>query len=429
MAKCGAPLASDGPYRYPGRLPIERNKVADLGGMSLDEKNSSGASFTLTSTSPDTWIQEIDHRTEIEIKAGANIAVVRIPPQASHQSAYDSAVAACQKGLDLISLTRGIPFAIKDMDSHLVWWSQPHKAMARLTLFSIASFDAPPVSVRVIDSKGADVTPPPAPSVWDQSFRYYRLSQITPDIADAYRNMFLMLESLLSDIRPQRRGEGEGDWLRSALREAHRLYDLGSFSSLTRPGREAEGLHSDFATDARHPISHAKRQRNRVLPLDLSLRKTLQEKLERLGAMCLYVAEKRFGVRRVQGGIFPSWVKYSLSQRTTSASLILNNEYRALDLQAESIPIDPEATSIWVNAQRNTDYEDAYRYAVFGEASTKDLAGIDFITRVISTLDGISPLSEGQLENPLNPQGIDSLQIVFGLHVTNKRNNRRDYNL
>ncbi|MFC6080163.1 hypothetical protein [Sphaerisporangium aureirubrum] len=365
----------------------------------------------------------------IEIRAGANIAVVRIAPQDSYQAAYDKSLAACQQGLDLISMTRGLAFAIKDTDSHLVWWNRSHETIARLTLFVVATFDAPPAPLRVLDSNGMDVTPTPVPPAWDQSYRYYRLSQITPDMADAYRNMFLMLESLLSDIRPQRYGERENDWLKAALGEAHRLYNLSGFSNLAKPGREAEGLRSDFATEARHPLNHAKRQRNNALPLERALRKTLLDKLERLSALCLYVAEKRFGVRRIQGGIFPSWVRSSLDQRTTAAFLILNNEQRELDLQAQSIPIASEATSLWITARRDTSYEDAYRYAMFGQASKVELAKIDTIRRVISTLDGINPFGEGQLDNALNPAGISCLQMVFGLHVLNRRSNRRDYNL
>lgn len=49
--------------------------------------------------------------------------------------------------------------------------------------------------------------------------RHFRLSQTTSDLFDAFRNLYLALESLLSTIAPMRLhpdgrpAEGEGVWL------------------------------------------------------------------------------------------------------------------------------------------------------------------------------------------------------------------------
>ena len=45
------------------------------------------------------------------------------------------------------------------------------------------------------------------------------MSQASQDIFEAYRNLFLSLEALLNNIRPQLRSEGEKRWLKNALAE------------------------------------------------------------------------------------------------------------------------------------------------------------------------------------------------------------------
>ena len=51
---------------------------------------------------------------------------------------------------------------------------------------------------------------------WDESLRYFRLSQATDDLFDAFRNLFLALESILSLKTPQQSEGSESKWLRRA---------------------------------------------------------------------------------------------------------------------------------------------------------------------------------------------------------------------
>ncbi len=76
------------------------------------------------------------------------------------------------------------------------------------------------------DADGNLVPPVPTPPLaWHESLRYFRLSQTTDDLFDAYRNAYLALESILSSIAPQRTdaagkvNEGESGYLK--LAESH----------------------------------------------------------------------------------------------------------------------------------------------------------------------------------------------------------------
>ncbi len=240
--------------------------------------------------------------------------------------------------------------------------------------------------------------------------------------------MFLMLESLLSDIAPKAPREKEVKWLIRSLKEAHDRYDLSQFSALT-PGSEGEDLHQDFATDARHKINHAKRQLTSDLPLDHTLRLTLEEKLGRLASVCLWLCQRHLRVHRVQGGVFSAYVKDRLSAAAKSASLILTEEEREMDLSATEIPIGSDSNSLWVTAQRDKRHENPSRFALFGTADRADLIKFKRIVRLISTLDGDRPWTAGHLDEPLDPSGLERLELVIGGHVRNRRVNRNDYGI
>lgn len=61
--------------------------------------------------------------------------------------------------------------------------------------------------------------PPGLPLVWTPALRFYRLSQASSDLYEAYRNLWLGLEALLSTISAKRADESERKWLRRVLAE------------------------------------------------------------------------------------------------------------------------------------------------------------------------------------------------------------------
>lgn len=111
--------------------------------------------------------------------------------------------------------------------------------------------------------------------------RYFRLSQTTTDLFDAFRNLYLALESLLSTVEPMRmrpngRPESEREWLNRALRAAEQAMlahnpaqRLGSY---LQPADDATGataadaVVADLWTSARTTVFHAKKGRAVALP-------------------------------------------------------------------------------------------------------------------------------------------------------------------
>jgi hypothetical protein len=102
-----------------------------------------------------------------------------------------------------------------------------------------------------------------SPLAWSPSFRFFRLSQASDDLFEAYRNMFLALEAIFSELHPKHPGEREKDWLIRAFREVARSINLTPF--LLAPAVDEAQALADTFYGIRLQLFHAKQGRT-ILP-------------------------------------------------------------------------------------------------------------------------------------------------------------------
>ena len=93
--------------------------------------------------------------------------------------------------------------------------------------------------------------------IWNESFRYYRLSQSSSDLFEAYRNLFLAFEALLNSICPKNRNEGEAAWLKRSLAVANAKTSLAHFTPTGREDAVEHIIKSQYR-DIRCKLQHAK---------------------------------------------------------------------------------------------------------------------------------------------------------------------------
>jgi len=114
------------------------------------------------------------------------------------------------------------------------------------------------VSVEVRDKDGNIKPSDPIPEpTWTWAFRYYRLSQASQDIFEAYRNLFLSLETLLNNVRPKLPREGEGKWLENALSAIEAKVPLANHAPATIPDPVNYFMKTQY-TNVRCRLFHAK---------------------------------------------------------------------------------------------------------------------------------------------------------------------------
>ena len=209
-------------------------RAAQVGGIPLlgdRGTRSSGAAFTLTAAAPKSASIAVGSRWRVSVSRGKDSLVVRGGRSRSCEVAWENAMDAAHRGLDLLSLTGVVNLSMRNPEEdYAVWWLDGSDLVMRLFAMETFGFEMS-AKLQVRDVSGRLVRQPRQPPIWHESYRFFRLAQVTDDALDAYRNLYLALECLLDDICPHRRGEAENAWLRRALRPIHQASSLVRFAS------------------------------------------------------------------------------------------------------------------------------------------------------------------------------------------------------
>jgi len=234
-----------------------------LGGKESETPNSenfpSGIAFPLKCESEINYIWESqDSGWQVELKQGHIHAVARSRDPQAYDNLVTSGLEQIQRCQDIIAVKKlGILVLDHPEINHIALFQRDGETI--LTHFSVATLGiATSVSVEVRNKDGNIKPSDPVPEpIWTWAFRYYRLSQASQDIFEAYRNLFLSLEALLNNIRPKLRSEHEKRWLKNALSEVATKVQLANHTPPTIADPIDYFMKTQY-TDIRCRLFHAK---------------------------------------------------------------------------------------------------------------------------------------------------------------------------
>jgi hypothetical protein len=206
----------------------------------------SGVAFYLTQSS---ILDEIAHTEygnwEIEVKKNHHTIVARSTEIFPLEHILSEAYSNCQKFLDLLSVYHHNTTVIKNPGTDFIAvFNQNGKSILRASSNANLGINIT-VTATVRDKDGNIKESPQEPKPkWNQAFRYYRLSQSSSDLYEAYRNLFLSFESLLHGICPINPGEGETRWFTRAMTEVMKKVPLENYvpQNTTDPVRYLVGM-------------------------------------------------------------------------------------------------------------------------------------------------------------------------------------------
>lgn len=188
----------------------------------------SGIAFFLEADSKITKIFTYDNDWEVEVCQGNQCIVARSKRLLTIKQLLSTGSELCQKSLDLLSVEGQGEMNIKSPgDEYAILFNSDGQIILRYV--STADMGMSVSASVVKHDKDGNIIPEHAkpPVNWMPAFRYYRLSQSSRDLYEAYRNLFLGLESMLSNICPKKtKGEGDRKWLSRALDEVNRRTPL-----------------------------------------------------------------------------------------------------------------------------------------------------------------------------------------------------------
>lgn len=211
--------------------------MTKLGGVELGGAPESGSEFqsaaafwTDTTADMDFRYRPDDGPWEAVVKAGSKLVVARSRDKLGREEVISNGFELCQRCLDIVAYrTNSAPLTKQAGDDHVLLFSNDNRLILQYTETLDFKAEAGNPTIVAHDKDGNIVPPAPESIVWTPALRYYRLSQASHDLFDAYRNLWLAFESLLHEIDPKAKGEREEEWLTKALHSVEakiRLFDL-----------------------------------------------------------------------------------------------------------------------------------------------------------------------------------------------------------
>lgn len=147
---------------------------------------------------------------QVEFQENSDGVIARSTSELNQEVLQSIGYEVVQKTLDILSVKGVLSAYVKRpaVTSIGVYWTNSKSVLYFQSLFDIPMSVS--VQVKQFDTSGNEIMhPPPAEPIWNESFRYYRLSQSSNDLFEAYRNLFLAFEALLNTICSKNKREGE----------------------------------------------------------------------------------------------------------------------------------------------------------------------------------------------------------------------------
>jgi hypothetical protein len=393
--------------------------VADFEGIRLTGEGRAGGCVLMLRASPAiSRAVNLPEGVEVEVRSGVPAVVVRGISATGHDSVMVQGPELANRALDLLTMSGAATMALADAWScHVAWWPAAEGTVVRIWSSAALTMKVQAAAVvrgpdGAVRSAGTDVTPE-----WHASMRYLRMSEITDDLFDAFRNVYLALESLLNRLQPRTPPEKEGPWLRRALTWVHQTAGLETY--LAAPaGDPVQAIYEELWTEVRNSVFHAKDPLRSFLPQDLAHRAQVAGAKDRYVQLYLDLAYREFGSRFPAGGVrISGYASRAAGDAMTSGCQI---GFQA-DPSREDPPggpsLDRPDITGPLTAEPAADPRGDSFSAVIARTPVRDLPGGAIVGRVFMfTADG-QPAFARSLDGRLNLDGFDVCELFLTFSV------------
>lgn len=388
-----------------------------------------GAGFTLSGIARSDAQVALTSGWTAEVLAGTQTIVARGPQASGYETARDAGLDAAQEALDVFCIRGTLNLTIVRVEAtHFPWWTDSAETIMRIV--GVADHNVSlTATLSVVDAHGNPKPAPPLPVVWHRSFRYFRVSQISTDLFDAYRNLYLALESILTTMVPvgqvNGRSEPESIWLRRALRQIDATLPLARYAppaSIDPP----DDIYQDVYARTRTAIFHAKQGRAAFLPQHPSTRADVVDTLERLSRLYLDLVDKALGVRRTGGGMTLSGFNLAMQSFINATSEVAISD--------DDSPLDRNDTAVNPSGGSVAQFAAAYdpnldrpgcKYWL-GELHSAQFGPVQRVSR-LGLLHHSTLTQVERLDDPVSLLGVDVLQIQLGHRLVNTNHPRATF--
>ncbi len=408
--------------------------MATLAGILVADKYSvldSGAVFLLAQKCNVSEVVYLDSGSEVEIQKDCPYVAARIKGASDANDAFHEGHEVAQKGLDLLSVTGKADLSIKNAsDECLMWWREKTIQILRVVAVTKipVTFEA---TLGIQTDKNGNIIPQPPPPqlIYHESLRYFRLSQVTDDLFDAFRNAYLAFESLLEKVAPrestERRGrrswEREGDWLKRALGVANNIIPLSHAYNTTNPDIISD-IYDKIYKNIRCSIFHAKSQ-SRLLPQNLADREIVSEGLDSLTRIVLLLMKNWLHVGQPRGGMAYSAFDMMAESILLNSIIVVSDDDAPLD-DSETLHGLTFKASVTMLTKYAPELSKPGLNSILGTIKTGELKNLCKISKFILFHNEKLVLGSA-LEAPLTYDSVDVLEAQISVQLRNVREPKR----
>jgi hypothetical protein len=385
---------------------------------------SSGGAFTLDQAAPTDLSVSGGEGWTIHVSQGSRDAIATGGRATSYEDAWSTALAYANKGLDLFSAKGIADLNIVDSsDAQEVWWITENGVALRFVFIRTTIHMSMPEFRITWEGQ-----PPNRETIWHPSFRYFRRSQTTDDLFEAYRNLYLAVESLLDSIAQPNRGEREKDWLVRSLTTAAGKVHIDGYAP-AGAGTPIERIVNDLYSTTRTAVFHAKNSRPIYLPGEARDRSQVEAALKRITNLYLALANGFQALGRQRGAMA------TMGFHKLAAGGLDTDEGRLILHATDSNEEFPEAqevhglglTIVGLPTRREPTLDEPFVKSFFAEAPVANLMPLQSVHQIVATTRDYLPALSLKYDHPVTLNGLNKVEMHLGIRGHNVREPRQLY--
>lgn len=376
--------------------------------------------FNLDEAAPETRMFPDIDGWEVEVKAGYASLVARTTEDLDEPALHERAINVAGIALDIMAVADFQPLLLKSPGNDFIIFTRGDPVTLRLHNLVSFGVSVSPPSVSITGADGTVRLLPQRMPMWSPAFRFYRLSQTSNDVFDAYRNLFLALEALLDEsITKKGKGEREQPWLTRAFSEAALRVNItpAQTSGVSIPE------FVDRIYKIRLNLFHAKQGKTFVPAVDTNYR-TVSDAYRDLVAIWRKMAEQFFSVTPRGGAMMAGGFRL-MTESLVDTHVAVSEDVAPLSKEDEHF--SPSGKDVFVFDKKVCMTEERPGRILL--ESVQNIA--DHQTKTIGRVglvfsDG-TPVIASDDFGLLNIDGIERLQTGFLVRLDNKRQTRIEF--
>jgi hypothetical protein len=351
------------------------------------------------------------------IEVGPNGRSLNVALTAHHPDVLFQAYSIAEKTLDVLAVEAYQLGDLVDVPrEHCIWWRTG--GITNLRSVSTVRMAAEMHLRLEVTGPDGQIRPPTprAPQRWNGSHAYFRRSQLTDNLHDAYRYLFLALEAVLSQVYPWQQNMGEGAWLQAALKHVCEGYGISLAShNAVKTGNPYRRFMREQYNAQRCALFHSKLDRDPILPGDQLSREELAAAVRRLGVLYVELSRRITGAGFAGGAMTYSAFE-DMFQKSAEVDLYISTER---DFQIDMLVISAAERELRVSGPA------VHCMKAQFDKSVLPGSGIRRAGSLMQSPDGrCEALS---MEADIDVWGVDIVECVFQVEFANARHLKEWY--